>query len=102
MLVEAVAVRPFVRRGSSAWLMATGGARHRGRQHCALHFRQGTARLPDVAGFGARSPGSTCRGLQIAIPVVGLALAAGLHFFSRKTSLGKAMLAVVQNPTPRA
>jgi branched-chain amino acid transport system permease protein len=36
--------------------------------------------------------------LQIAIPVVGLALAASLHFFSRKTPYGKAMLAVVQNP----
>src|SRR6185436_12634499 len=36
--------------------------------------------------------------LQIAIPVVGLALAAGLHFFSRNTRYGKAMLAVVQNP----
>ena len=33
--------------------------------------------------------------LQILIPVVGLALAAGLHLFSRRTRLGKAMLAVV-------
>ncbi len=36
--------------------------------------------------------------LQIAIPAVGLALAAALHLFSRHTKLGKAMLAVVQNP----
>ena len=35
--------------------------------------------------------------LQLAIPVIGLALAGLLHFFSRKTRLGKAMLAVVQN-----
>jgi branched-chain amino acid transport system permease protein len=36
--------------------------------------------------------------LQLAIPAVGLALAAALHVFSRNTSQGKAMLAVVQNP----
>ena len=35
--------------------------------------------------------------LQFAIPVAGLAAAAGLHFFSRRTRLGKALLAVVQN-----
>jgi len=35
--------------------------------------------------------------LQIAIPVAGLALAAGLHLFSTSTRYGKAMLAVVQN-----
>jgi len=35
--------------------------------------------------------------LQLAIPAVGLALAASLHEFSRRTRLGKAMLAVVQN-----
>ena len=35
--------------------------------------------------------------LQLAIPAVGLALAAGLHLFARRTKLGKAMLAVVQN-----
>src|SRR5438067_2863463 len=35
--------------------------------------------------------------LQLAIPIVGLALAGSLHAFSRRTRLGKAMLAVVQN-----
>jgi branched-chain amino acid transport system permease protein len=35
--------------------------------------------------------------LQISIPLVGLALAALLSFFSRNTRYGKAMLAVVQN-----
>jgi branched-chain amino acid transport system permease protein len=35
--------------------------------------------------------------LQLAIPAVGLLLAAGLHLFSRHTRYGKAMLAVVQN-----
>jgi len=35
--------------------------------------------------------------MQLAIPAAGLALAALLHWFSRKTKYGKAMLAVVQN-----
>jgi branched-chain amino acid transport system permease protein len=35
--------------------------------------------------------------LQVAIPALGLALAAALHLFSRRTRLGTAMLAVVQN-----
>src|SRR5687767_947845 len=99
MLVERVAVRPFVRRGSSAWLMATValgivadntvlftfGKEPRG---FILPWATGTT---SVAGLNL-SP------LQIAIPVVGLALAGALHVFSRKTRMGKAMLAVVQNP----
>jgi branched-chain amino acid transport system permease protein len=99
MLVEMVAVRPFVRRGSSAWLMATValgivadnmvlftfGKEPRG---FSLPWAEGTVQ---VAGINVSL-------LQMAIPVVGVALAAGLHFFSRKTSYGKAMLAVVQNP----
>ena len=36
--------------------------------------------------------------LQILIPVVGLALALGLHLFFRNSRYGKALLAVVQNP----
>jgi branched-chain amino acid transport system permease protein len=99
MLVEMVAVRPFVRRGSSAWLMATValgivadnmvlftfGKEPRG---FSLPWAEGTVQ---IAGINVSL-------LQIAIPVVGVALAAGLHLFSRKTRYGKAMLAVVQNP----
>jgi branched-chain amino acid transport system permease protein len=36
--------------------------------------------------------------LQILIPVVGLLLGVALHWVSRRTKQGKAMLAVVQNP----
>jgi len=36
--------------------------------------------------------------LQLAIPAAGLALAGALHVFSRRTRLGSALLAVVQNP----
>jgi branched-chain amino acid transport system permease protein len=99
MLVERLAVRPFARRGSNSWLMATValgiladntvlftfGKEPRG---FTLAWAQGSVQL---AGINVSV-------LQIAIPVVGLALAALLHFFSRNTRQGKAMLAVVQNP----
>ena len=98
VIVEFVAVRPFARRGSSAWLMATValgivadntvlftfGKEPRG---FSLGIFQGSIQ---IAGINVSW-------LQVAIPVVGIALAAGLHFFSRKTRYGKAMLAVVQN-----
>src|SRR5687767_15731911 len=89
MLVALVAVRPFVKRGSSAWLMATValgivadnavlftfGKEPRG---FSLPWAEGTVQ---IAGINVSL-------LQIAIPVVGFALAAGLHLFSRETSSG--------------
>lgn len=97
-LVEIVAVRPFARRGSNAWLMATValgiladntvlftfGKEPRG---FAMPWATGSFQLFEI----------NVSLLQVAIPVAGLALAAGLHLFSRRTRLGKAMLAVVQN-----
>jgi branched-chain amino acid transport system permease protein len=99
VIVELLAVRPFARRGSSAWLMATValgivadntvlftfGKEPRG---FTLAWAQGSVQLAGI----------NVSWLQIAIPAVGLALAAALHLFSRHTKLGKAMLAVVQNP----
>ena len=99
VLVEWIAVRPFARRGSNAWLMATValgiiadntvlftfGKEPRG---FTLAWAQGSVQL---AGLNVSL-------LQIAIPLAGLALAAVLHFFSRRMKHGKAMLAVVQNP----
>lgn len=98
LLVEAVAVRPFVRRGSNAWLMATValgiiadnvvlftfGKEPRG---FTMPWATGSFQL---FGIGV-SP------LQLAIPALGLSLAGALHLFSRRTRLGKALLAVVQN-----
>jgi branched-chain amino acid transport system permease protein len=98
VLVERLAVRPFARRGSNSWLMATValgiladntvlftfGKEPRG---FTLAWAQGSVQL---AGINVSV-------LQIAIPLVGLALAALLSFFSRNTKHGKAMLAVVQN-----
>lgn len=98
MLVEIVAVRPFARRGSNAWLMATValgiiadnvvlftfGKEPRG---FTMPWATGSMQL---FGIGV-SP------LQLAIPALGLSLAGALHLFSRRTRLGKALLAVVQN-----
>lgn len=99
LIVEWIAVRPFVRRGSNAWLMATValgivvdnlvlftfGKEPRG---FVLPWATGSTQ---VLGVGV-SP------LQAVIPAVGLGLAAALHLVSRRTRLGSALLAVVQNP----
>ncbi len=99
IVVELVGIRPFARRGSNAWLMATVaigivadnmvlftfGKEPRG-------FPMPTSLAGSIQVFGVGvSP------LQIAIPVAGLAMAGLLHTFSRRTRLGKALLAVVQN-----
>jgi branched-chain amino acid transport system permease protein len=99
VLVERLAVRPFVRRGSNAWLMATValgivadntalftfGKEPRGFQ---MSWAQGGF---DMAGLHVSF-------IQILIPVIGISFAFLLSFFSNKTRMGKAMLAVVQNP----
>ena len=99
VLVEMLAVRPFVRRGSNAWLMATValgivadntvlftfGKEPRGFQ---MSWTQGGV---DLAGVHVSY-------LQILIPVIGIFLAGILNFYTKKTKTGKAMLAVVQNP----
>src|SRR5258706_9151396 len=99
VLLERVGVRPFVRRGSNAWLMATVGLgivadntvlftfgkEPRGFQ---MAWTQGGI---DVAGIHVSY-------LQILIPVIGISFALLLSLFSTKTRQGKAMLAVVQNP----
>lgn len=98
--VERVAVRPFVQRGSNAWLMATValglvldnvvlftfGKDPRGMPPSVL-----TTEAFYVAGIKIQPQ-------QVLIPVVGLMIAVALHVFSYRTKYGKALLAVVQNP----
>jgi branched-chain amino acid transport system permease protein len=100
MVVERVAVRPFVQRGSNAWLMATValglvldnvvlftfGKDPRGMPPSAL-----TTEAFYVAGIKIQPQ-------QVLIPAIGLAIAVALHLFSYRTKYGKALLAVVQNP----
>ena len=99
IVVELLAVRPFARRGSNAWLMATValgivadntvlftfGKEPRG---FSLSWAQGSIHIG----------GLNVSVLQLMIPALGLALALALSLFSKRTKTGKAMLAVVQNP----
>jgi branched-chain amino acid transport system permease protein len=98
VLVERLAVRPFVRRSSNAWLMATVALGiiadnvvlfTFGKEPRGFNMPWATGSIP-LFGLGV-SP------LQIVIPLAGLALAWGLHEFSNRTRLGKALLAIVQN-----
>lgn len=97
VMVELIAVRPFASRGSSAWLMATVALGIVADNTVLFTFGK-EPRGFNVFQGGVQIAGINVPWLQIAIPVVGFALAAGLYFFSRKTQTGKAMLAVVQNP----
>lgn len=100
LLVERTLVRPFAARGSEAWLMATvaGGLVL---DNAAMflfgkeprNFPSPLAAKPvDVLGTGIYP-------LQLAIPIVGIAIAVLLHGLSRRTAYGRALLATVQNPT---
>lgn len=100
VIVELVGVRPFVRRGSDLWLMATValglvlenvvlftfGKDPRGMPASAL-----TAELLKIGGLRVSA-------LQLLIPAIGLAIAVALDAVSRRTRAGKSMLAIVQNP----
>jgi len=100
VVVERAAVRPFVQRGSNAWLMATValglvldnvvlftfGKDPRGMPPSVL-----TTEAFYVAGIKIQPQ-------QVLIPAIGLAIAVALHLFSYRTKYGKALLAVVQNP----
>ena len=98
-IVELVAVRPFARRGSNAWLMATVALGIIADNVVLFTFGKeprgfpmpGTAAAFQLAGVGVSA-------LQLAIPAIGIGFAGLLHLFSRRTRLGAALLAVVQNP----
>ena len=98
LLVEAIAVRPFARRGSNAWLMATVALGIVADNVVLFTFGKEPRGFPQVFGGAVQIAGINVTYLQLAIPIVGLSLAAALSLFSRKTRYGKAMLAVVQNP----
>jgi branched-chain amino acid transport system permease protein len=99
VVVERIGIRPFARRGSSAWLMATVAIGIIADNVVLFTFGKeprGLA-LPAALGGSFQFLGVGVSPLQVAIPAVGLGLAAALHAFSRHTRLGKALLAVVQN-----
>lgn len=100
LLVEWLAVRPFVNRGSDAWLMATVALGIVLDNVVMATYGKEPRSLPSALAQSPLEVGGLGLGvypLQLLIPVVGLALAAVLHYVSRRTRWGTAMLAVVQN-----
>lgn len=99
MLIERVAVRPFVRAGSNAWLMATIAAGIILEQTVTFTFgKEPRSLVLPVSGEAFTLGGLAISPLQIAILAVGIGVAFLLHAFVNRTRYGKAMLAVVQNP----
>lgn len=100
LIVEFVAVRPFVKRDSDAWLMATVALGIVLDNVVMFTFGKEPRSLPSVLAVTPFQLGSTGIGiypLQLLIPVLGLLLAALLNYVSRYTRWGTAMLAVTQN-----
>lgn len=101
VIVERIAIRPFASRGSDAWLMST-VALGIVLDNVVMHtFGKEPRNLFSPLAVSSIQVGDLGLGvypLQLLIPVVGLLLAAILHFISRRTRWGIAMLAVVQNP----
>ena len=99
MLVERFTVRPFVRRGSSAWLMATLALGIVLENAVLFTFGMEPRSLPSsLAAHPLSIAGLGVYPLQIFIPLIGLLVALALHLVFRRTLRGKAWLAVVQNP----
>jgi branched-chain amino acid transport system permease protein len=99
IIVERIAVRPFVARGSSSWLIATVALGIVIDNVVLFSFGKDPRGMPPgILTSGSFSLAEIkIQYLQAVIPVVGLAIAAGLHLFLRRSRYGKALLAVVQN-----
>ena len=99
VIVERIAVRPFVVRGSGAWLMATVALGIVLDNVVLFTFGKDPRGMPpsvlttETFALG----GLNVQPLQVLIPVAGLLIAVVLYWIARRTSHGKAMLAVVQN-----
>ena len=99
VLVERFAVRPFVRAGSNAWLMSTVAVGIVLENVVLFTFGKEPRSFPSpFSGPHLQLGDIDVYPLQVAIPVVGLALAFGLAIFTRRTRLGQALSAIVQNP----
>ena len=99
ILVERVAVRPFVRRGSNSWLMATVALGIALENVALFAFGRDPRGMPPnyLTSHFVVIGGLKIQYLQLLIPLVGLGLALSLHAFFQHTRHGKAHLAVVQN-----
>ncbi len=98
LLVERTLVRPFAERGSNAWLMATVAGGIVLDNAVLFTFGKEPRSFPSLL---AQKPvevfGTGVYPLQLVIPAVALGITLALHMALRRTVLGKALLAVVQN-----
>jgi branched-chain amino acid transport system permease protein len=98
LLVERFAVRPFVRRGSTAWLMATLAVGIVLENAVLFTFgKEPRSLLSPLATQALSIGGLGVAPLQGLIPLVGVVVALVLSLVFRWTLHGKAWLAVVQN-----
>ena len=99
MAVERLAVRPFVRAGSNAWLMSTVAVGIVLENVVLFTFGKEPRSFPSpFSGSHLQVGGIDVYPLQIAIPLVGIAVAFSLAQFMRRTRRGRALSAIVQNP----
>jgi branched-chain amino acid transport system permease protein len=99
LVVERLLVRPFAERGSNAWLMATVAGGIVLENAVLFTFGKEPRSFPSALASNPVSIfGAGVYPLQLVIPVVGLGIAVLLHVAFRRTRIGKALLAVVQNP----
>lgn len=98
LVVERVAIRPFVRRGSNAWLMASVALGIVVDNLAMAAFGKEPRALPSsLADDPWMIGGAGIFPLQLVIPAVGLALAAGVQAGLHRTGLGLRLRAAVQN-----
>jgi branched-chain amino acid transport system permease protein len=99
LFVERVAVRPFVRSKSDAWLMATVALGIVLENAVLFTFGKDPRGMPDgiLTTSSVLIGGLKIQALQLLIPVAGLALAVALQVFFRTSKAGKISQAVMQN-----
>ena len=98
LLIERFLVRPFVQRGSNAWLMATVAGGIVVDNLVLFGFGKEPRSFPPMMSQTTVSVmGSGVYPLQLIIPCVGVVIAMALSLVLRHSRWGKAMLAVVQD-----
>ena len=98
-VIERTLVRPFAERGSNAWLMATVAGGIVLDNLVLFTFGKEPRGFPSVlATKPVQIFGAGVYPLQLVIPVAGIAIAILLQVVFSRTRMGKALLAVVQNP----
>ncbi|GJD96330.1 branched-chain amino acid ABC transporter permease [Methylobacterium iners] len=98
LAVERLLVRPFVERGSDAWLLATVAGGIVLDNAMLFTFGKEPRSLPSpLAAKPVEILGAGVYPLQLVIPVVGLGAAYAIRTVFRRTDLGRVLLAVAQN-----